>query len=48
MLESSLVEYHCCVGLENEDDNQYLSLLQFIQTHENCIYTNVGFEYTPV
>ena len=47
MLES-LVEYHCCVGLENEDDDNYLSLLSFIQSNEYCVYTNVGFEYTPV
>lgn len=47
MLES-LVEYHCCLGLKNEDDNTYLSLLSFIQSNEHCVYTNVGFEYTPV
>lgn len=43
-----LVEYHCCVGLENEDDDNYLSLLSFIQSETICVYTNVGFEYTPV
>ena len=39
-------EYHMCIGLKSETDETYLSLLEYIQTL--AIYTNCGFEYTPV
>lgn len=40
------LEYHCCIGMESEDSVTYSELLSFIQTV--AIYTNCGFEYTPV
>lgn len=39
-------EYHMCIGLKSETDETYLPLLEYIQTL--AIYTNCGFEYTPV
>lgn len=48
MSSINLSEYHCCIGLKNEDDTTWNKLLSFIQTNENCVYTNIGFEYTPV